>query len=408
MSTIRLHDVTKIFPRPPLSDGLVRSSGLSGNQIDHAFAERAAAHAALERSGPSQHGDPVVALDHVDLAIPDGQTLAVVGPSGCGKTTLLRVVAGLDTDYTGHVTYDDVDVRDVLPKDRFIGMVFQNYALYPHFTGRGNLGFFFRVRRAPDEEEEERVRVTSEIMGIGFDELLRHRPGRLSGGEQQRVAVARALVRNPRLFLFDEPLSNLDAKLRTQTRVEIKRLLRRFQITAIYVTHDQVEAITLGDQVAVMRAGRIEQVGTYPDLRHDPANAFVAGFLGSPPMNLLAGGTVADGGLCLGEIAVPLPGAVGERVHAGQDLTLGVRPEAACVVCGDRTLPEGVHLRGVVEVVQPDFAHRTQLVYVRTGALSYAATGPLDTSLNVGDAVEVVFPADRLYFFDGQSGRRIG
>ena len=159
MSTIRLHDVTKIFPRPPLSDGLDRSQGLTGNQIDHAFAERAAAHAALERSGPSQHGGPVAALDHVDLAIPDGQTIAVVGPSGCGKTTLLRVVAGLDTDYTGHVTYDDVDVRDVPPKDRFIGMVFQNYALYPHFTGRGNLGFFFRVRRAPDEEEEERVRV---------------------------------------------------------------------------------------------------------------------------------------------------------------------------------------------------------------------------------------------------------
>jgi ABC-type sugar transport system ATPase subunit len=408
MSTIRLQNVTKIFPRPPLSDGLVRSGGLTGNQIDHAFAERAAAHAALEHSGPSQHGDPVVALDHVDLAIPDGQTLAVIGPSGCGKTTLLRVVAGLDTDYTGHVTYDDADVRDVLPKDRFIGMVFQNYALYPHFTGRGNLGFFFRVRRAPDEEEEERVRVTSEIMGIGFDELLRHRPGRLSGGEQQRVAVARALVRNPRLFLFDEPLSNLDAKLRTQTRVEIKRLLRRFQITALYVTHDQVEAITLGDQVAVMCAGKIEQVGTYLDLRQNPANAFVAGFLGSPPMNLLAGGTVGDGGLRLGEVAVPLPGAVGERVRTGQNLTLGVRPEAAGVVCGDCPLPEGVHLRGVVEVVQPDFAHRTQLVYVRTGALSYAATGPLDTSLNVGDAVEVVFPADRLYFFDGQSGRRIG
>jgi ABC-type sugar transport system ATPase subunit len=174
------------------------------------------------------------------------------------------------------------------------------------------------------------------------------------------------------------------------------------------VTHDQVEAITLGDQVAVMRAGKIEQVGAYPDLRQNPANAFVAGFLGSPPMNLLAGGTVGAGGLRLGEVAIPLPGAVGERVRTGQDLTLGVRPEAACVVCGDRPPPEGVHLRGVVEVVQPDFAHRTQLVYVRTGALSYAATGPLDTSLNVGDAVEVVFPADRLYFFDGQSGRRIG
>ena len=408
MSTIRLQDVTRIYARPSRSDGLVRNRGPAGGQIDRAFADRAAAQAARERDGLYQHEGPVVALDRVNLTIPDGRTLAVVGPSGCGKTTILRVVAGLDTGYTGRVFYDDEDVRDVPPKDRTIGMVFQNYALYPHFTGRGNLGFFFRVRRAPDAEAEERIRATSEIMGIGFDELLRHRPGLLSGGEQQRVAVGRALVRNPRLLLFDEPLSNLDARLRVQTRVEIKRLLRRFQITAIYVTHDQVEAIALGDQVAVMRAGRIEQVGPYDELRQSPANAFVAGFLGRSPMNLLAEGTVGDDGLHLGEIVVPLPDAVRAGIHAGQELTLGVRPEAACIVGSDRPLPQGVHLQGIVEVVEPDFAHRTQLVYARAGALSYAATGELDTSLNVGDEVEVVLPTDGLYFFDGESGRRIG
>jgi len=412
MSTIRLEDVTKVFARIAPLDGLVRSRGYSGSQVDTAFAERATAQAEKERVGAIGRAGPVTALDHVMLTIPDGQTLAVVGPSGCGKSTLLRVVAGLEADYTGHVFYDDEDMGDVPPKDRYIGMVFQNYALYPHFTGRGNLGFFFKVRKAPDEEAEERIRVTSEIMGIGFEDLLGYQPGKLSGGQQQRVAIGRALVRNPRLFLFDEPLSNLDAKLRAQTRAEIKRLLRRFHITAIYVTHDQVEAINIGDQVAVMREGKIEQVGTYDELRQRPANAFVAGFLGSPPMNLLAGWTVESGGLRFGEgesrVVVPLPAAVQERVHAGQQVTLGIRPEAARLVSDDLPAPDGVRLRGVVEVVQPDFAHKTQLVYVRTGELTYAAVGALDVGLNIGEEVEVLFPADQLYFFDGESERRIG
>jgi len=413
MSTIRLQDVTKVYPRTSSADRMVVSRGFPGNQVDRAFAERATARAVIERGRLTGRRTPVVALDHVNLTIPDGQTFAVVGPSGCGKSTLLRVVAGLESDFTGHVFYDDADgssedMRDVPPKDRYIGMVFQNYALYPHFEGKGNLAFFFKVRGAPDEEAEERIRITSEIMGIGFSELLKRKPGMLSGGQQQRVAIARALVRNPRLFLFDEPLSNLDAKLRVQTRVEIKRLLRRFQITAIYVTHDQVEAVTLGDQMAVMRAGKVEQVGTYHELRQSPANAFVAGFLGSPAMNLLAGGTVGDGGLHLDEIVVPLPDAVKAHVHTGQGVILGVRPEVACLALSGHPLPDGVHLCGVVEVVEPDFAHRTQLVYARTGALSYAATGALDTSLNAGDEVEVVFPTEQIYFFDSESEQCIG
>jgi multiple sugar transport system ATP-binding protein len=408
MSTIRLQDVTKIFPRASYFDRWGHGKGLAGRQADRAFAGRAAAQAA-QTPGESPAGEgPITALDHVDLTVPHGQTMAVVGPSGCGKSTLLRVVAGLEPDFSGHIYYDDEDMGQVHPKDRYIGMVFQNYALYPHFMSKGNLGFFFKMHKATDAEAEERIRVTSEIMGIGFNELLPRKPGTLSGGQQQRVAIARALVRNPRLFLFDEPLSNLDAKLRAQTRVEVKRLLNRFQITALYVTHDQMEAITLGDQVAVMRTGKIEQAGAYQRLRRYPANTFVAGFLGSPPMNLFSGGVVDDGVLRLGEIKVPLPPAVLAQAQAGQAMTLGVRPEAACLFLGAQPAPDGVRLRGSVEVVEPDFAHHTQLVHVRTGGLHYVAMGELDPLLNAGDEVEVVLRADRLYFFDGESERRLG
>jgi ABC-type sugar transport system ATPase subunit len=408
MSTIRLQDVTKVFPPASYFDRWRRGDRPAGRQADRAFAERAAAQATqLASESPASEG-PVVALDHVSLTVPHGQTMAVIGPSGCGKSTLLRVVAGLEADFTGHVYYDDQDMGQIHPKDRYIGMVFQNYALYPHFLSRGNLGFFFKMHKATDAEAEERIRVTSEIMGIGFKKLLPRQPGTLSGGEQQRVAIARALVRNPRLFLFDEPLSNLDAKLRAQTRVEVKRLLNRFKITALYVTHDQAEATTFGDQIAVMRAGRIEQAGTYHRLRQYPANAFVAGFLGSPPMNLLRGGTVGDGWLRLGETEVPLPPTVLARVHAGQIITLGVRPEAAQLLGEAQPAPDGIRLRGGVEAVEPDFAHHTQLAHVRSGALQVAATGLLEPQLTVGDEVEVVLRADQLYFFDGQSERRLG
>ena len=409
MSTIRLQDVSRAFDRPSRFEGRARG-GLVQNQADRAFAERLSAQEAQDHAGRTGHEGPIVALDHINLTIPDGQTFAVVGPSGCGKSTLLRVVAGLDNSFAGRVYYDDEDMADIPPKERYIGMVFQNYALYPHFESRGNLRFFFQVRRAPDEEAEERIRITSEMMGIGFKELLDRKPGTLSGGQQQRVAIARALVRNPRLFLFDEPLSNLDAKLRTQTRVEIKRLLHRFRITAIYVTHSQVEAISLGDQIAVMRAGRVEQVGTYQKLHQKPISAFVAGFLGSPPMNLFSGGMVADGMLQLGEVVVPLPHAVESRVHSGQALTLGVRPEAARLVLGDVPLPDGVRLRGRVEVAEPDFARRTQLIYVRTGTFSCAASAAMEPStlFNVGDQVEIVFPTDQLHFFDSETEQRVG
>ena len=411
MSTIELRDVTRIFDRPSFGAGLGMSKGIAGDQADRTFAERANAHARAVRESALGHEGKIVALDHVTTAFPDGQCVAVVGPSGCGKSSLLRVVAGLDMDYTGDVLYDGQDMRDVHVKDRYIGMVFQNYALYPHFEGKGNLGFFFKVRHKPDFEAEERIRITSEMMGIDFKVLLDRKPGTLSGGQQQRVAIARALVRNPRLFLFDEPLSNLDAKLRTQTRVEIKRLISRFKITSIYVTHDQVEAIALGDLVAVMRDGKIEQMGPYQALRDDPHTAFVAGFLGRPPMNLLAGGVVDDGALRLGDMAVPLPDEIRSHVQAGQKITLGARPESMswrmegdAPQGGSRRAPA---LRGMVETVEPDMAYRTQTIYVRSGDLFFAATGSLEDAVSVGDRVEVTLPPDGLYFFDTQTEQRI-
>jgi ABC-type sugar transport system ATPase subunit len=412
MATIRLEDVTKAYNRASRFTPSVRGQGMVGSQADRSFSERVMAQQSVGQPGRTE-GNKVVALDHVNLTIPDGQAMAVVGPSGCGKSTLLRIVAGLDPDFTGRVFYDEQDMRDVQPKDRYIGMVFQSYALYPHFKGQGNLSFFFKLHKRTDEETEERIRVTSEIMGIGFEELLRRKPGTLSGGQQQRVAIGRAIVRDPVLFLFDEPLSNLDAKLRVQTRIEIKRLLRRFQITAIYVTHDQVEAITLGDQIAVMRAGRFEQVGTYDELMGSPANAFVAGFLGNPPMNLFPGGIVREGTVHWDEVRVALPEDIKARVQDGQTLTLGVRAEEAQLVLGE-SQGEGMRLRGTVETVEPDFSRGTQLVYMRTGPFFYAARDSLGTAdspglvLNVGDELEVVFPTDELYFFHGQDERRVG
>ncbi|MGC8781630.1 MAG: ABC transporter ATP-binding protein, partial [Anaerolineae bacterium] len=377
MSTIRLEDVSRIFTPAEATRLAVSGRGLSGFQVDRAFAERAAIHTREEAAGRGAHGE-ILALDHVNLTVPDGQTIAILGPSGCGKSTLLRVVAGLDTGYTGTVYYDGQDMREVPPGDRYIGMVFQNYALYPHFPGRGNLRFFFQVRKAPDAEAEERIRITSEIMGIGFAELLERKPGTLSGGQQQRLAIGRAIVRNPRLFLFDEPLSNLDAKLRMQTRVEIKRLLRRFAITALYVTHDQEEAMALADQIAIMREGRIEQVGPYNVLRDDPANAFVAGFLGRRPMNLLPGMVLEDGRLQIGAAAIPLPDAVRPRCATGQAVILGVRPEAGRLLLGRPPKAGEFRLEGEVEAVEPDYVHRTLAVGLRAGQLSFWAFGRLE------------------------------
>jgi len=225
---------------------------------------------------------PALAVDDLSLEVGDGEFLILVGPSGCGKTTALRMVAGLEKISEGEIAVGGDVINDVPPKDRDIAMVFQNYALYPHMTVERNLGFALRQRKTPKVEREQRVHSMGELLGL--EELMKRRPGQLSGGQRQRVAMGRALVREPKVFLLDEPLSNLDAKLRVQMRAELKRLHQRLEITTIYVTHDQVEAMTLGDRIAVMSAGRLQQLGAPQDVYDRPANVFVAGFIGSPPM----------------------------------------------------------------------------------------------------------------------------
>jgi ABC-type sugar transport system ATPase subunit len=358
----------------------------------------------LSKSFP---GAAAPALAGLNLTIDNGETVAVVGPSGSGKSTLLRIIAGLEGDYQGQVLYDGREMSDVPPKQRHIGMVFQNYALYPHFRGHGNLSFFFRLRGAPDEETEARIRITSQIMGIGFSELLQRKPGTLSGGQQQRVAIGRAIVRNPQLFLLDEPLSNLDAKLRMQTRVEIKRLLQRFQITTVYVTHDQSEAIALGDRIAVLQAGRVEQVGPIHQLLHEPVNRFVAGFVGAPPMNLLTGGMVADGVVRFAEFTLPLLPRHRSLVYAGQQLTLGFRPEAAQWQRKTGASDPGVALPGVVEMVEPDLGRRTQWVQVRLGTQAHVVAAPLDQAIGRGEPVSVWLPLEHAHWFDEATGSRM-
>jgi ABC-type sugar transport system ATPase subunit len=387
MAEIQLHNLTLSYPAP-LHDPVTskRERLLEDLPLDTARA--------------------VTAVDSVNLTIPNGQIFVVLGPSGCGKSALLRAVAGLDDNYTGQVLYDGVNEQNIRTKDRYIGMVFQNYALYPNFTSEGNLSFFFKAHKISDEETRERIRYTSELMGIGFDELLPRKPGTLSGGEKQRVAVARAIVRAPKLFLLDEPLSNLDAKLRLQTRIEIKRLLHRFGITTLYVTHDQAEAIALADQIVVMHAGRIEQVGTYQDLMENPANEFVAGFLGAPPMSLFHGGSISGDTLVLDDYLIPIPRRIFSRVENGQHVTFGMR-RGAVGLSAESNSTNGIQLRGEIEALEPDYPHHSQTIYIRTGRWAYSSHCSLDIKLHIGQIVNVEIDPEQLYFFDTNSGLRL-
>lgn len=271
------------------------------------------------------------ALDHVSLHIPDGETVSVVGPSGCGKSTLLKVIAGLEFPDKGRILYKDIDVTQVSPRDRGVGMVFQDYALYPSKEGEKNMSYYFEVHHRTEEEKQQRLRETAELMGIGFDMLMGRQVDTLSGGEKQRVGIARCIVREPNVFLMDEPISNLDAKLRERTRTEIKRLLKKFGITTLYVTHDQQEAIFMGDRIVVMRLGRLEQFGTFDELYYTPANLFVATLIGTPPISIIPV-VLSDGRLLLTGEADPqaawsLPPDLAARLPAGA-LRLGIRPEA--------------------------------------------------------------------------------
>lgn len=401
MAEIRLEKVTKVFWQMPQAvdmglwervKAVFRPHGYSGYQ------RQAQALEGGRHTGPPEATGYVRAMDEVDLLIHDGETISLVGPSGCGKTTLLRVVAGLLDPDAGQIYFDGQPMIGVPAKDRGIGMVFQNYALYPHMPSFENLAFTFRVR---DREEEipERVRVTSEIMGVGFETLLSRKPPTLSGGEQQRVAIARCIVRDPSLFLFDEPLANLDAKLRSQTRVEIKRLLHRFAITSIYVTHDQMEAIALGDRIAVMREGRISQVGTYRQIYDTPANTFVAGFIGSPAMNFYTG-QVGNGQVRFADFDWSLPQVLRPRVSVGQSLILGIRPEH--ITLGDQ---DGIP--ALVEVVEPLITERAQIVHVSLGQEPCVLKVGRQFPLLPGDRVRLQFDPRRVHLFAPETEERL-
>src|SRR5499425_2920394 len=275
--------------------------------------------------------DRTPAVQGINLDIADREFIVLVGPSGCGKSTTLRMIAGLEEASAGEIYIGDEVVNDVPPKDRDIAMVFQNYALYPHMTVYENMSFGLRLKKFPKDEIRRRVENAARILDI--TELLDRRPKALSGGQRQRVAMGRAIVRNPKVFLFDEPLSNLDAKLRVQMRTEIKRVHQKVKTTTVYVTHDQVEAMTLADRVVVMNGGRIEQIGTPQELYHRPKTRFVAGFIGSPAMNFMPARLETNGsGLSLrvsDNLAFPVPAGRNDRYkpHVGKDLTFGLRPE---------------------------------------------------------------------------------
>ena len=282
-----------------------------------------------------------VAVEDLTLTVDDGEFLILVGPSGCGKSTALRMIAGLEKISAGSITVGGTRVNDIPPKDRDIAMVFQNYALYPHMSVEKNLGFALRQRKASKEEIAQRVGDMATLLGL--TDLLQRKPGQLSGGQRQRVAMGRALVREPQVFLLDEPLSNLDAKLRVQMRAELKKLHHRLGITTIYVTHDQVEAMTLGDRIAVLSAGRLQQIGAPQEVYDHPANVFVAGFIGSPPMNLLSG-SVRDGRVSAGDLVFARSGV------PDADVIVGIRPEGLRPV-GPEDPGPGFELH--VDVVEP-------------------------------------------------------
>jgi multiple sugar transport system ATP-binding protein len=330
----------------------------------------------------------------VDIAIEDGEFCVLVGPSGCGKSTLLRMIAGLEEIGQGTIAIGGRVVNLVAPKERDIAMVFQNYALYPHMTVRENLSFALTLAKMPKQEIAARVARAADILGL--KELLDRYPRQLSGGQRQRVAMGRAIVRNPQVFLFDEPLSNLDAKLRVQMRTEIKELHQRLKTTSIYVTHDQIEAMTMADRIVVMRDGLVEQQGAPLDLYDRPANTFVAGFIGSPAMNMVPG-TVRAGREVEFADGVRLPVPEGARADEGQPVLFGIRPEHCA--------PSDAGLPADVVVVEPTGAD-TQL-YCRFGGQDFTAVVRDRTPVVAGERVMLRPDLKRSHLFDASTGRRL-
>jgi multiple sugar transport system ATP-binding protein len=325
----------------------------------------------------------------------DGELLVLVGPSGCGKSTLLRMIAGLESVTAGTLAIGERIVNDVPPRDRDIAMVFQNYALYPHMSVAGNLAFGLNLRKTPHAETEARVREAAEMLDLS--RVLDRKPGELSGGQRQRVALGRALVRKPSVFLLDEPLSNLDAKLRLGMRVEIAKLHKRVGATMIYVTHDQIEAMTLGDRIVVMKAGEIQQIDTPMRLYEKPANVFVAGFLGSPAMNFFDG-RVDGGRIAIGTASVPVP--AGAAIAGGGEVVVGVRPEDLMLA------PDGgATLEATLEVVEP--VGNEIFLNLRRDDRAIVMRVPPQALPQRGSLLRIAIRPERVHLFDAKTERRI-
>jgi multiple sugar transport system ATP-binding protein len=379
-----------------------------------------------------RYGDGYEAVKDLNLEVPDGEFMILVGPSGCGKSTALRMVAGLEDITAGELKIGGELMNDRAPKDRDIAMVFQNYALYPHMTVRENMGFALKLAKVPEQEINQKVTDAAKVLDL--EQHLDRKPANLSGGQRQRVAMGRAIVRNPSAFLMDEPLSNLDAKLRVQMRTEIARIQQRFETTTIYVTHDQTEALTLGDRIAVMRAGLLQQVGAPSELYGHPTNLFVAGFIGSPSMNFLPGELDGDNlKLPLGTFRIP--DSVRSRLEAGpggarSGVVVGMRPEdfEDASIVGDRN--KGIHFKAKIEVLESMgsefyayFVVESERIASReldelasdAGAADLPQqegsqiTARLDAASQVkqGQETELWFNTDHIHLFDPESGRTL-
>jgi multiple sugar transport system ATP-binding protein len=349
-----------------------------------------------------KYGD-VLAVDDLQLAINDGEFMVLVGPSGCGKTTSLRMIAGLEEISSGQLKIGDRVVNDVPPKDRDIAMVFQSYALYPHMTVRDNMAFGLKLRKLAKNDIEKRVNDAAATLSL--EKLLDRKPKELSGGQRQRVALGRAIVREPAVFLMDEPLSNLDAKLRVATRAEIARLHQRMGTTFVYVTHDQVEAMTMGTRIAVMSEGLLQQVGTPQVLYDQPTNRFVAGFIGSPSMNFIdvtfdsSGGTPKLAGPGGWTAALPHRFAASVGATSGRKLVAGFRPEHLEL---DPIEGDTVHLPGKADVVE--YLGNEELLHVTAAEKDIVAIVGSDHRVKPGDILDLILPLSKLHLFDAETG----
>jgi len=339
--------------------------------------------------------DSTEVIHGINLKINDGEFVVLVGPSGCGKTTLLRMIAGLESITEGNISINDKVINKIKPKERDCAMVFQNYALYPHMKVAANMGFSLKIKKAPKEEIDQKVKDVAKILEI--EDYLERYPRQLSGGQRQRVAMGRAIVRNPKVFLFDEPLSNLDAKLRVQMRTQIKLLHARLKTTLVYVTHDQVEAMTMADKIVVMNEGLVEQTGAPLELYDKPVNIFVAGFIGSPSMNLL-NASINSNSINLGS-AGSIPITRKTTSENNLDITLGIRPSHMDIS------KNGEGLKFQIDVIEPTGAD--SLVYGRINDTECCVQTSERLNLKSGEIIHILPNEDNLHFFDNQSNERI-